>query len=167
MVLTGQSEDANQIEVALSPWSIYLNLRGILTPAIESQSRPSSTHMRFLGSEIISSRCAQYSHGSPISNLSNEKDVPRSHSRMCSCSEAGSYARRIDSCITQLKAPGPSRTCLSLKYFPGPVMGVKKKKKKKRANSRQTRAQNRSTQTKQNVDVGRSANPCLSGVPGR
>ena len=26
-------------------------------------------------------------------------------------SEAGSYLRRIDSCITQLKAQGPSRTC--------------------------------------------------------
>jgi len=25
--------------------------------------------------------------------------------------EAGSYLRRIDSCITQLKAQGPSRTC--------------------------------------------------------
>ena len=30
---------------------------------------------------------------------------------MCSGSEAGSYSRLIDSCITQLKAQGPSRTC--------------------------------------------------------
>ena len=30
---------------------------------------------------------------------------------MCSGTEAGSYLRRIDSCITQLKAQGPSRTC--------------------------------------------------------
>jgi len=30
---------------------------------------------------------------------------------MCCGSEAGSYLRRIDSCITQLKAQGPSRTC--------------------------------------------------------
>ena len=30
---------------------------------------------------------------------------------MCSGSEAGSYLRRIDSCIIQLKAQGPSRTC--------------------------------------------------------
>ena len=30
---------------------------------------------------------------------------------MCSGSEAGSYLRLIDSCITQLKALGPSRTC--------------------------------------------------------
>ena len=108
LVLTGQSEDANQIEVAFSPWSIYLNLRGNLTHAIESQSRP-STHMRFLGSEIISSRCAQHPHGSPISNFSNEKYVPHSHSRMCSGSEAGSYARLIASCITQLKSQGPFR----------------------------------------------------------
>jgi len=30
---------------------------------------------------------------------------------MCSGTEAGSYLRRIDSCITQLKAQGPSRIC--------------------------------------------------------
>jgi len=30
---------------------------------------------------------------------------------MCSGSEAGSYLRLIDSCITQRKAQGPSRTC--------------------------------------------------------
>ena len=30
---------------------------------------------------------------------------------MCSGSEAGSYLRRMDSCITQLKAQGPYRTC--------------------------------------------------------
>jgi len=30
---------------------------------------------------------------------------------MCCGTEAGSCLRRIDSCITQLKAQGPSRTC--------------------------------------------------------
>jgi len=30
---------------------------------------------------------------------------------MCSGSEEGSYLRLIDSCITQLKLHGPSRTC--------------------------------------------------------
>ena len=30
---------------------------------------------------------------------------------MCSGSEAGSYSRLIDSCITQLQAQGPPRTC--------------------------------------------------------
>ena len=30
---------------------------------------------------------------------------------MCSGSEEGSYLRRIDSCITQLKAQGPCSTC--------------------------------------------------------
>ena len=30
---------------------------------------------------------------------------------MCCVTKAGSYLRRIDSCITQLKAQGPSRTC--------------------------------------------------------
>jgi len=32
-------------------------------------------------------------------------------SRSSHGSEAGSYLRLIDSCITQLKAQGPSRTC--------------------------------------------------------
>ena len=31
---------------------------------------------------------------------------------MCCGTEAGSYFRRIDSCITQLKGQGPSRTCI-------------------------------------------------------
>jgi len=36
----------------------------------------------------------------------------RAHfTEMCSGSEAGSYLRLIDSCITQLKAQGPSSTC--------------------------------------------------------
>ena len=30
---------------------------------------------------------------------------------MCSGTEAGSYLRLVDSCITQLRAQGPSRTC--------------------------------------------------------
>jgi len=30
---------------------------------------------------------------------------------MCCGTEAGSYLRLIDSCITQIKAQGPSRTC--------------------------------------------------------
>jgi len=30
---------------------------------------------------------------------------------MCSGSEAGSYLRLIDSCISKIKAQGPSRTC--------------------------------------------------------
>ena len=30
---------------------------------------------------------------------------------MCSGSEAGSYLRLVDFCITQLQAQGPSRTC--------------------------------------------------------
>ena len=35
----------------------------------------------------------------------------RTRAEMCSGSEAGSYLRLIDSCITRLKAQGPSRTC--------------------------------------------------------
>ena len=34
---------------------------------------------------------------------------------MCSGSEAGSYLRLVDSCITQLKAQGPSRVCNEIK----------------------------------------------------
>jgi len=30
---------------------------------------------------------------------------------MCCGTEAGSFLRRIDACVTQLKAQGPSRTC--------------------------------------------------------
>ena len=38
--------------------------------------------------------------------------VKNSHfTKMCSGSEAGSYLRLIGSCITQLQAQGPSRTC--------------------------------------------------------
>ena len=33
------------------------------------------------------------------------------YTEMCSGSEAGSYLRLIDSCITKLKAQGPSRSC--------------------------------------------------------
>jgi len=33
------------------------------------------------------------------------------YTEMCSGTEAGSYLRLIDSCITQLKDQGPSRTC--------------------------------------------------------
>ena len=39
------------------------------------------------------------------------KSTDMHFTEMCSGSEAGSYLRLIDSCITQLKAQGPSRTC--------------------------------------------------------
>ena len=45
----------------------------------------------------------------PVRHSSQFKN---NHSRsMCSGSETGSYLRLTDSCITQLKAQGPSRTC--------------------------------------------------------
>jgi len=34
---------------------------------------------------------------------------------MCCGTEAGSHLRLIDSCITQIKAQGPSRTCTESK----------------------------------------------------
>ena len=46
---------------------------------------------------------------------------------MCSVSEVGSYLRLIDSCITQLKAQGPSRTCRVKKSSEG-VRGSAQKK---------------------------------------
>jgi len=43
------------------------------------------------------------------SNKEREKDL--AENRGVVVTEAGSYLRLIDSCITQLKAQGPSRTC--------------------------------------------------------
>jgi len=40
------------------------------------------------------------------------QDLTRTHPNRCVVvTEAGSYLRRIDLCVTQLKAQGPSRTC--------------------------------------------------------
>ena len=45
-------------------------------------------------------------------DLLMQAGVKNNHfTEMCSGSEAGSYLRLIDSCITELKAHGPSRTC--------------------------------------------------------
>ena len=46
-----------------------------------------------------------------VSNRMTDGKWGSNASGMCSGSEAGSYLRLIDSCITQLKAPGSSRTC--------------------------------------------------------
>jgi len=43
--------------------------------------------------------------------ISPALDLSRTGTEMCSGSEAGSYLRPIDSCITQLKAQRPSGTC--------------------------------------------------------
>ena len=43
--------------------------------------------------------------------IEEERLAAWSSPAVCSGSEAGSYLRLIDSCITQLKAQGPSRTC--------------------------------------------------------
>ena len=43
----------------------------------------------------------------------------------CSGSEASSYLRLIDSCITQLKAQGPSRTCNESKEEEGHLEAVR------------------------------------------
>ena len=44
--------------------------------------------------------------------LKHQKQFPaKAENRSVVVTEEGSYLRLIDSCITQLKAPGPSRTC--------------------------------------------------------
>ena len=45
------------------------------------------------------------------SSLPRVTSLHRALTEMCSGSEVGSYLRLIDSCITQLKAQGPTRTC--------------------------------------------------------
>ena len=45
-------------------------------------------------------------------SLPDSSQLTNNHfTELCSGSEAGSYFRRMDSCVTQLKAQGPSRTC--------------------------------------------------------
>ena len=54
----------------------------------------------------------------PPAELLRTRNTGPAHSvgfEMCSGSEAGSFLRLIDSCITQLKAQGPSRTCTESK----------------------------------------------------
>ena len=43
--------------------------------------------------------------------MSRSQPASETFSVVCSGSEAGSYVRLIDYCITQFKAQGPSRTC--------------------------------------------------------
>jgi len=53
--------------------------------------------------EVLELRAVPGRHSSQFKN---------NHStEMCSGAEAGSYLRLVDSCITQVKAQGPSRTC--------------------------------------------------------
>ena len=46
----------------------------------------------------------------PLEEVRQREPVPAER-QVCSGSEAGSYVRLIKSCITQLKAQGPFRTC--------------------------------------------------------
>ena len=53
-----------------------------------------------------------YEQGTPLmSEVPASRSAPSSFEPSSCGTEAGSYLRRIDSCITQLKAQGPSRTC--------------------------------------------------------
>ena len=56
-----------------------------------------------------------------LCRICSEMVVPR-RARVCSSSEAGSYLKHIDSCVTQLKAEGPSRTCSESTEFCSEVL---------------------------------------------
>ena len=63
-----------------------------------------------------SSSLAAGSKRMSVCSLASSSSSPRARANnhsteLCSGSEAGSYLRLIDWCITQLKAHGPSRTC--------------------------------------------------------
>ena len=49
--------------------------------------------------------------GGRIEDVPNFTGTELAYLEMCCVSEAGSHLRLMDSCITQLKAQGPSRTC--------------------------------------------------------
>jgi len=61
-----------------------------------------------LGSHFVAPERRWYSLVSPACAASISD---RSQKAPLTCTEAGSYLRLIDSCITQPKAQGPSRTC--------------------------------------------------------
>ena len=54
---------------------------------------------------------ANLSDGLDAAFALREQDVHVDAQKLLHSSEAGSYLRLIDSCVTQLKAQGPSRTC--------------------------------------------------------
>ena len=66
--------------------------------------RPASEH-------CLSARPKQQAGRLPRPHLDSSQFKNNHFTEMCSGTEAGSYLRLIDSCITQLKAQGPSRTC--------------------------------------------------------
>ena len=75
-------------------------------------------HLRLMDSCINLRLTARFPNfaSSNWSHLMSESDtrsneIPNHFTEMCSGSEAGSYLRLIDSCITQREAQGPSRTC--------------------------------------------------------
>jgi len=63
-----------------------------------------------------------------------------SFTEMCSGSEAGSYLRLIDVCITQLKAQGPYRTCDESKEEEEERTCGKRRRAARRTRGRQPRA---------------------------
>ena len=68
--------------------------------------------VRAVGSSRCSPRDAHQSQLAWYQSRAMGGEFKNNHfTEMCCGTEAGSYLRHIDSCITQLKAQGPSRTC--------------------------------------------------------
>ena len=61
----------------------------------------------------------------PLQSASRREEFKNNHfTEMCCGTEAGSYLRLIDSCITQLKDQGPSRTCDESREEEGTIIGI-------------------------------------------
>jgi len=73
-----------------------------------------AVHVASVSYTLVASKtvCTTHVPGGPRGQVSVEPVcVQRHRLHLCSGSEAGSYLRLTDSCITQLKAQGPFRTC--------------------------------------------------------
>ena len=81
-----------------------------------TQSQISTSILKYTAIKIAANACRdQRGAQKPQVFRTPRRQVGGIGSRLFSCSEAGSYLRLIDSCNTQLKARGPSRTCIESK----------------------------------------------------
>jgi len=71
-----------------------------------------TTQSRFLNASVLKSVWNMRTRSPRTEQQMQPAGGRNNHfTEMCSGTEAGSYLRLIDSCITQLEAQGPSRTC--------------------------------------------------------
>jgi len=98
-----------------SPRSFLTGLEGSCPTPISQHLAPRrkmSFQLRIATRHPGAARCALAAGGPRQEPLPPQDTIRRAfRSELCSGTEAGSFVRRIDSCITQLKAQGPSRTC--------------------------------------------------------